>query len=203
MKSLAVAVVSAYLFTGSDPQIMLNTQYKAYSTMQAFNSSGISKYKEKILNESKDMPISARIFLNNNINWELYAASIFRSDWDKLTRSQKKRFKHTLQHDIINRYGHLFSSSTRFAVTFKGDTKYKMLRGKSFAKVGLVISSISSDAEVDIDLIFHKGLVRWALCDVYIDGVSKTKIYRREVRKIYRNKGFDGVIEAFEKRKNS
>jgi len=201
MKSLVVAVASAYLFTGGDPQIMLNTQYKAYTTVQAFNPGGVEKYRDKILDSSRRPPKSAQVFLDNNIDWETYAESIFRPNWDKLTKAQQVKFKKLLQRDAISRYGYLFSPSAKFTVYFNGGTQYKVLRGHRFAKVSTTIKSLHSDAEVDADFVFHRGPNRWALCDVYIDGVSKSRTYRREVRKIYRKEGYNGVIKAFRNRR--
>jgi len=200
MKSLVVAaVVSAYFFNGSDPQIILEKQYKSYISVQAFNKKGIEKYRNRILNTKKRLPNSARQFIETNIDWEVYAESIFRPNWNKLNNHQKAQFKATLQRDAINRYGHLFSPSLTFSVKFNGPTEYKLLKGNKFARVRTTIVSLRSDAEIDVDFIFRFGDKRWAICDVYIDGVSKTKSYRRSVRKIYKDKGFDGVIKAFQK----
>ena len=48
-------------------------------------------------------------FLDTNIDWEAYAESVFRPNWDKLSHAQKRQFKRLLQRDAIERYGHLFS----------------------------------------------------------------------------------------------
>jgi len=198
MKSLVVAaVVSAYFFNGDDPQRMLETQYKSYITVQAFNKSGIEKYRNRILDPKKRLPNSARQFIETNIDWDVYAESIFRPNWDKLNNHQKIKFKRTLQRDAINRYGHLFSPDITFSVKFNGPTEFKLLKGNKFARVRTTISSLRNDAEIDVDFIFRFGTERWALCDVYIDGVSKTRSYRSSVRKIYKKKGFDGVIKSF------
>ena len=119
MKSLVVAaVVSAYFFNGEDPQIMLEKQYKSYITVQAFNKNGIKKYRNRILDPKKKMPKSAREFIETNIDWDIYAESIFRPNWDKLNNHQKAVFKRTLQRDAISRYGHLFSPDIKFSVSF-------------------------------------------------------------------------------------
>jgi len=200
MKSVVAAVVTAYFFTGADPQTMLGTQYKAYITVQAFNPAGVEKYRDKILDSSRHMPRSAQTFLDTNIDWEIYAESIFRPNWDKLTKAQKAKFKRLLQRDAIDRYGDLFSPSLKFSVKFKGDTEYRSLRGHKFAKVSTTLSSLRSNAEVDIAFIFHRSPERWALCDVYVDGVSKSRLYRREVRRIYKKEGYKGVVKVFQKR---
>ena len=202
MKSLiAAAMISAYFFSTEDPQRTLETQYKSYISVQALNPAGIENFRNRLLDATKGMPKSAREFIDNNIDWEVYAESIFRPNWDKLTKAQQVRFKKVLQRDAIDRYGHFFSPSTKFSVKFNGDTQYKVLRGNKFAKVSTTISSLKSTAEVDVDFVFHLGPERWALSDVYVDGVSKSRTYRREVRKIYKKEGYEGVVRAFQKAK--
>tara|TARA_Y100000310_G_C20359120_1_gene658104 strand:- start:94 stop:726 length:633 start_codon:yes stop_codon:yes gene_type:complete len=200
MKSiLVVAMVSAYFFSDADPKSVLETQYKSYITVQALNPSGVEKYRDKILDSTKRMPKSARKFLDANIDWEVYAESIFRPNWDKLNNAQKRKFKKLLQRDAIERYGHLFSPSLKFSVKFNGTTEYKTLRGHKFARVSTTISLLRSDGEVDVDFIFHHGPKRWALCDIYVDGVSKSKSYRKSVRRIYKKEGYKGVVSTFRK----
>ena len=200
MKSLVVAAVfTAYFFNGEDPRQMLDTQLKSYTAMQASNPAGIEGHRKKLLDSTTYMPKSAQKFIDANIDWEVYAESIFRPNWDKLTKAQREKFKRVLQRDAIERYGHLFSPSTKFSVKFNGDTQYKVLRGNKFAKVSTTISSLKTDAEVDVDFIFYLGPERWALSDIYLDGVSKSRTYRREVRKIYKKVGYEGVVRAFRK----
>tara|TARA_Y100000310_G_scaffold269506_2_gene282720 strand:+ start:476 stop:1084 length:609 start_codon:yes stop_codon:yes gene_type:complete len=200
MKSILIAsLISTYFFTTADPQEVLHAQYKAYVNVQAFRPSAVEKYRNRLLDKTKKLPKSAQKFLDTNVDWEIYAESIFKPNWDKLTKKQKAKFKKLLQRDAINRYGHLFSPSMKFSVKFNGETEYKTLRENKFAKVSTTLSSISSDAEVDIDFIFHRLPERWALCDVYIDGVSKSKSYRKSVRRIYKKEGYEGVISAFQK----
>ena len=201
MKSLVVAAMAtAYFFNGEDPRRMLDTQFKSYATMQDVDPAGIEGYRKKLLDSTMHMPKSVQKFIDANIDWEVYAESIFRPNWDKLTKAQQVRFKKVLQRDAIDRYGHFFSPSTKFSVKFNGDTQYKVLRGNKFAKVSTTISSLKSDAEVDVDFVFHLGPERWALSDIYLDGVSKSRTYRREVRKIYKREGYEGVVRVFQKR---
>ena len=200
--SLALAsLVSIFFFTHEDPQITMNKQYKAYATAQAFKPGSVEKYRNRALQIEKPMLKSTRLFLDTNVDWELYAKSIFNPNWDTLTKNQKRRFIELLQKVYIKKYGKLFSTKAKFSVSFR-PTEYKMLRGENFARVKTTISSTSSDLEFDIDFVFHEGPKRWALCDVYIDGVSKSRAYRSQVRKIYKKKGYEGVISAFKRALN-
>ena len=56
MNSLLAAAVTAFLFTAGDPQIMLDTQYRAYTKAQAFFPEKINKYRDRTLNKKKRLP---------------------------------------------------------------------------------------------------------------------------------------------------
>ena len=196
--AVLVALVGGFLFSNEDPQIMLNKQYKAYISAQAFTPGQVEKYHKRITNLKRPLPKSTKMFLEANVDWEAYAQSTFGlKNWKALSNKQKKKFKRLLQKVHIKKYGKYFSPDVKFSMHFRSPTEYKLLRGFHFAKVETTVSSLRNDVEFDIDFIFRRGEKRWALCDVYIDGISKSKNYRRQVKKIFKKKGFKGVMEAF------
>ena len=195
---LVTTLVSSFFFTAQDPQVMLSKQYKSYITAQAMTPGSVNKYRDRIMETKKPFLKSTRLFLDTNIDWELYAKSIFSPKyWDSLTKKQKKNFIKLLQKVHIRKYAKHFSANTKFSVHFDKPTEYKLLRGEEFARVRTTVKSRSHDVEFDVDFVFHMGTERWALCDIYIDGLSKSKIYRREVRNIFKKKGYAGVMKAF------
>ena len=201
--SLVIAMVSSFLFSNEDPQRMLDKQYDAYITAQAFNPSGVEKYKNRIINTDRPLPKSARLFIDTNIDWDLYAKSTLGSKvWEAFSNKQRQNFKILLRKVHLKKYGKYFSSDIKFSAKFNGPTKYKLLRGHEFAKVETTLSSTTRDIEFDVDFIFHRGQDRWALCDIYIDGVSKSKTYRSQIKKIYKKDGYDGVMSAFKRALN-
>ena len=196
--SLVVVMVSSFLFSTEDPQEMLNKQYNAYTTTQKINPSGVRKYRNRITNTDLPLPKSARMFIDTNIDWELYAESAFgEKTWHALSERQKNNFKSLFRKVHLKKYGKYLSPDTRFSVEFVGPTKYKTFKGHNFAKVSTTLLSVSHNVEFDVDFIFHKNKNRWALCDVYVDGVSKSKNYRSQINRIYKKDGYTGVIEAF------
>ena len=88
---LVATLVSSFFFTVEDPKIMLDKQYKSYITAQALTPGSVDKYRDRILETKKPFLKSTRMFLDTNIDWELYAKSIFSPKyWDSLTKKQKK-----------------------------------------------------------------------------------------------------------------
>ena len=196
--SLVLAMVSSFLFSAEDPQKMLNKQYSAYVTTQTVNPSGVRKYRNRITNIMRPLPRSARLFIDTNIDWELYAQSSFgEKTWGNLSTKEKNAFKVLLRKVHLKKYGKYLSPDIKFSATFNGPTRYKQLKGHDFAKVSTTLVSSNSGVTFDVDFIFHKEADRWSLCDVYVEGVSKSKNYRSQIRKIYKEKGFKGVMDSF------
>lgn len=196
--SLVIAMVSSFFFSAEDPQRMLNKQYSAYVTTQTLNPAGVRKYRNRITNTLLPLPRSARLFIDTNIDWELYAQSSFgEKTWSGLSPREKKAFKALLRKVHLKKYGKYLSPDVKFSATFNGPTRYKQLKGHHFAKVSTTLKSSTSGVAFDVDFIFHKGESRWSLCDVYVEGVSKSKNYRSQIRKIYKERGFKGVMDSF------
>ena len=184
-------------FSNEDPQHMLNKQYKAYAVARTFTPGTIRRYRSRLVDTSRPLPKSIRLFIDTNIDWVIYARSIFGSNWDKLTAGQRRNFKSLLRKVHIKKYGKYFSPDTKFSARFNKPTGYKFFKGHELAKVPIIFVSHRRNVKFDIDFVFYKGAKRWALCDVYIDGVSHSKTYRSQVKRIYEKRGYDGVMKAF------
>jgi len=64
---LAIGIISAYIFTAQDPQIVLSQQYKTYVLAQQLNPGAITRTRDRILNDKKKLPRAAKQFLEKNI----------------------------------------------------------------------------------------------------------------------------------------
>ena len=195
MKSvLLTGILAAYIFTAQDPQIVLSHQYKAYVIAQQLNPNGINKLKERILNDKKKLPRSAKQFLEKNIAWKFFAQSTLHTNWDNLNAKQQKEFTMSLRKMMLKRYAKYFDPNKKFSVKFPKRTDYRLLRGEKFAKVATVVSSVANESEFDADFIFVFKDNRWMLCDIYVDGVSKSRSYRTALRRLYKKHGYNGLI---------
>ena len=203
MKSiLLTGLVAAYIFTAQDPQITLLHQYKAYTLAQQLNPSGITKMRDRILNDKKPLPRAAEKFINKNIAWGVFAKSTLHSQWSELGTKQRKEYTNALKKMMLKRYGKYFDPDKIFSVKFPQATDYKNLRGEKFAKTKTIISSISNDSELVVDFIFIFKDKHWMLCDVYVDGVSKSRSYRNAMRSLYKKYGYAGIISKLKDRTN-
>jgi len=199
MKSILIAsIITAYIFTARDPQATLKLQYKAYIIAQQFSADSISNVKDRILT-GKKIPRAAKQFMNKNIAWEFFAKSTLSSHWDKLNKKQKKEFTKSLKQTLLKRYGKYFDADKKFSVRFPAETRYKLLRGEKFAKVSTVLTGITKEFEFDIDFVFIFKNKHWMLCDIYIDGISSSRNYRKALRKIFKKEGYSGVMGRLKK----
>ena len=203
MKSiLAISIISAYIFTAQDPQIVLSQQYKTYIIAQQVTPNAITKIRDRILDDNKKLPRAANQFINKNLAWDIFAKSTLHSQWDELNSKQRKEYTNILKKTMLKRYGKYFDPNKKFSVVFPTVTQYKNLREHKFAKVKTIISSTTNDAELVVDFIFIFKNNRWMLCDVYVDGVSKSRSYRAAMSKIFKKQGYSGIISKLKKRIN-
>lgn len=199
MKSVLIAsIITAYIFTAQDPQSTLKLQYKAYIIAQQFSPNSINKIKDRILT-GKRVPRSAKQFMSKNIAWKFFAKSTLNTHWDKLSNKQKKEFTESLKQSLLKRYGKYFDSNKKFSVTFPIATEYKLLRGEKFAKVKAIIAGTTREFEFVTDFIFVFKDKHWMICDIYIDGVSSSRNYRKALRKVFKKEGYSGVMDRLKK----
>jgi ABC-type transporter MlaC component len=195
MKSVLIAsIVTAYIFTAQDPQIVLSHQYKAYVIAQQLNPNGVNKIKERILKNDKKLPRAVKQFLKKNIAWDVFAKDTLNSQWDELGVKQKREYTNALKSMMLRRYAKYFSPDKKFSVTFPRATDYKNLRGEKFAKVATIVSSVANESEANVGFVFIFKDKRWMLCDIYVDGVSKSRSYRTALRRIYKKYGYGGIM---------
>ena len=203
MKSVLLAgIISAYIFTAQDPQIVLSRQYKSYVLAQQLNPNSVNKMRDRILNDKKKLPRSAKTFLDKNIAWDVFAKATLHSQWDELGVKQRKQYTNALKKMMLKRYAKYFSPDKKFSVNFPSTTDYRLLRGEKFAKVETVVSSISNESEFEADFIFIFKDKHWMICDIYIDGVSKSRSYRAAMRRIYKKDGYVGIMSKLKDRIN-
>ena len=196
MKSILLAsIVTAYIFTAQDPQIVLSHQYKAYVIAQQLSPNGIIKIRDRILNDKKKIPRAAKQFLQKNFAWDVFAKSTLHSQWDELGVKQRKEYTKALKKMLLRRYAKYFDPNKKFSVKFVRPTDYKMLRGEKFAKVTTIVSSIANESEFEASFIFIFKDKRWMLCDMYTDGVSMSRSYRSAMHALYKKYGYSGIMK--------
>ena len=214
MKQAFITLVFAvFLFSGFDavgsssvpvekdyggPMYQLRAHYNVYQIAQKFTPDRLQRIKGQIVGTRKMSKGVAR-FMRDHIDWDTYAELSFKN-WDELTKKQKRHLSNLLKNLTIKRYADLVTPERRFMIQFKEDVKYIMVRGERYAKVAAHVTDWKSDAEVEIQFLLRKHKKStWTLCDVYVEGVSKARTYRTELRRVYSKKGFKGVVKILKR----
>ena len=208
MKSTISVLITIVLFLASysayagkkyaNPEHQLRAYYNVYQIAQKLSPSKIENIKGQIVGKKKMKKGVAR-FMRNNVDWDTHAELSFK-DYDKLTKKQKKQLSNLLRTLTTRRYARLFSPNKRFMLQFKQPVKYIAVRGKQYARVDAMVTIRESKSEVELSFLLRKGEKGlWLLCDVYVDGVSKARAYRAELRKIFKRQGFKGVVGALKR----
>ena len=180
------------------PANQLRAHYNVYQMAQKFTPDRLERIKGQVVGTRKMSKGVAR-FMKDYIDWDTYAELSFK-DWDKLGKKQKRHLVKLLKTLTIKRYADLVSPTRRFMIQFGKNVVYKTIKGVQYAKVSTHVTDWTSDAELEVSFLLRKRKQDvWALCDVYIDGVSKARTYRAELRKIFLKKGFKGVVGALKR----
>ena len=175
------------------PMNQLRAHYNVYQMAQKFTPDKLERIKGQIVGTRRMSKGVAR-FMKHYVDWDTYAELCFK-DWDKLNKKQKRHLVQLLKTSTIKRYASLVSPTRRFMIQFGKNVVFKTIKGIQYAKVKAHVTDWASNGEIEMSFLLrkHKENV-WALCDVYIEGVSKARTYRAELRKIFIKKGFKGVV---------
>lgn len=132
---------------------------------------------------------SARSFVNNYISVSALARSSLGREYDKLTASQKRRYR-SLFKDYLVEY------ILGFFQNYAGQRIDVLPRTKKRGSLTIVASTITHRGkkyDVDWTLV---GSGSYRLYDVSIEGLSLRKDTKARFTRVYRAKGYDGLITA-------
>lgn len=129
-----------------------------------------------------------RLAIDGSFDIPYLAQKILRKRWPELSDPQRKAFTATLREMVITTYASQFSS----------------YNGESFATVGselltpgsqVVRSKFRHGAEtVSFDYVLRSNAGDWRIVNVIAQGVSDLAIRSTQYESVFRQKGFDGLI---------
>lgn len=142
--------------------------------------------------------------LGGLIDWDAFSRlTLTPPVWDVLNSSQRDRFKGAYEAYIIDRYAQRFKPGTGFSVTFRGPTELAEDRASAIVRTTVTVPSGEREVGADVDYAFvpaqRDGKAVWLIEDIVTDTVSRAHTYRPIFTRIYRERGFDALIEAIEK----
>ena len=129
------------------------------------------------------------------VDFERVSQMAFKKHFGKLKEKQRAEYVEAFRGLVQATYLKRLEPGKKFAMAFRGEPDLV----KDKARVKTTIES--GDHEVDVDyLLYRTDDGKYRAYDLVIDEVSMARNYRREFYKLYKEKGFEGLIERISER---
>jgi phospholipid transport system substrate-binding protein len=191
--SIALALVLAAAPEGSaSAAVQTATEQIRIAMTKYVNAQG--KAKEKARAE-------ARRAVAKLIDFDELAKATLGKTWDERTPAQRKRYVAALRGAMEANY------LVKMGKTKAGDVaaaRAEILGEERQGDRVLVRTRVHAGQDsASIDYLMAKGPSGWRAVDVITEGVSLADTYREQVAKLLPKRGFDGVVNALEKKRKS
>lgn len=141
------------------------------------------------------------VLLGEFLDYEKLARLSLDREWDKRTPKERARFVSLLRQLVERQYQRNMESTLQYKVSWVGTEPVD-------SDSVLVKSSARSQKKkrqpaITIDYTMSPYRKEWRVWDIWTDGVSLVKNYRRQFRRVIRDEGWKGLIKRMEDRLNS
>ena len=141
------------------------------------------------------------VLLGEFLDYEKLARLSLDREWNKRTPKERARFVSLLRQLVERQYQRNMESTLQYKVSWVGTEPVD-------ADSVLVKSSARSQTKkrqppITIDYTMSPYAKEWRVWDIWTDGVSLVKNYRRQFRRVIRDEGWKGLIRRMEDRLNS
>lgn len=141
------------------------------------------------------------VLLGEFLDYEKLARLSLDREWEKRTPKERARFVSLLRQLVERQYQRNMESTLQYKVSWVGTEPVD-------ADSVLVKSSARSQKKkrqpaITIDYTMSPYGKEWRVWDIWTDGVSLVKNYRRQFRRVIRDEGWKGLIKRMEDRLNS
>jgi len=119
-------------------------------------------------------------------------------EWDKRSVKERERFVSLLRQLVERQYQRNMESTLEYKVSWVGSEAIDQ-------ESVLVKSSARSQKKrrqppITIDYSMRPDEGQWRVWDIWTDGVSLVKNYRRQFRRVINDEGWDGLIDRMQKK---
>lgn len=193
MQTLAVVLLVAALQAGSAASAVEAAQARVRKDLNAwFKSEGAARKKARE---------RARAAVGELIDFETLSRATLGSEWEKVKPKERNRYEAALKGAMEANY----LSKMRQGKTADVDkVKSEVLGEEKQGEHTLVKTRVhSGDDTAAIDYVMEHEKKGWRAVDVITEGVSLADTYREQVTRLLPKKGFDGVVEALEKKRKA
>ncbi|MBI1182175.1 MAG: hypothetical protein GC201_16655 [Alphaproteobacteria bacterium] len=198
MKHLLTAIMmAALLTTGARAQASVGPD-AAQTTVKDFQSNMLGILK-KTSGDSFDKRVDALCpLLTDTMDVKLQSAmAVGRAAWNGWTDQQRQTYMDKYRHYLCAIYASRFQSFTGESLVVTGSRP-----GPAGAVIVNSEVRIPDEPSIPIDYVMReKADNTWKVADLYLGGqISEVALRRSEFANVLRTRGFDGLIDAIEKR---
>ena len=129
------------------------------------------------------------------VDFDRVGQMAFKRHFEKLSDARKKSYVEAFRGLVQATYLKRLEPGKKFEMSFRGEPDVV----KDKARVRTTIKS--GDHEVDVDYLLYRGEDgRYRAYDLVIDEVSMARNYRREFNRLFKDKGFKGLLGRLQER---
>lgn len=135
------------------------------------------------------------------LDYEELAKRALDRQWKERSKAERDQFLSLLTQLVERQYQRNMETTLDFDIRYTG--------AEPIDEAGALVKTMARSKkkkrapELSIDYALHKPGDTWRVYDIWTDGVSLVKNYRRQFRRIIRNEGWNGLIERMEKKLNT
>lgn len=176
---LAGALLLTAAYAGATPADAVNTFHAALlDTMKHGASLGCGGRIQRL------KPV-----IENTFDIPFLAQRVLRRQWAELSPAQRSQFTAVLDEIIVSTYASQFSSHD--GETFSTQETQEVAGGNRLVHTRL---ERRGDVPVSFDYVLHESAGGWRMVNVLADGVSDLALRSSQYDRLYKEKGFDGLI---------
>lgn len=193
MPTFAAALLLAALQAGSAASAVAAAQARVRNDLNSwFKSEGAARKKARE---------KARAAVGELIDFETLARATLGSEWEKVKPAERSRYEAALRGAMEANY----LLKMRQGKTSDVDkVRSEVLGEEKQGNHTLVKTRVRSGEDTAaIDYLMEHEKKGWRAVDVITEGVSLADTYREQVARLLPKKGFDGVVEALEKKRKA
>ncbi|MDE2149899.1 MAG: ABC transporter substrate-binding protein [Gammaproteobacteria bacterium] len=131
--------------------------------------------------------------VENSFDFPFIARLILGPDWDKLSGPQRQSLEAALAKLSLSSYAREFDG-------YSGESFQRMsARALGNDVLERYLFKPSSGDVIHFDYQLHRSAAGWKIANVVVDGVSDLALKRGQYRKLFQEKGFEGLIAWIDK----
>lgn len=142
----------------------------------------------------KALRTSLKKAVNAFIDFDELARRALGHHWNEITPAQQKAFQKTMKALVEAAYLSRVKDRADYRVVYKGE-------GKADGDVVVHTLLVAKKTRLPIDYRLYKKHGRWFVFDVVTDGLSLLENYRSQFNQLIGKKGFDGLMQTLERKR--